>query len=734
MTKKNKPQKTRRYLFALALVALGYDIFPLRVGSKLPLNAGWQEEAAPDAGPWANGEDYNIGIATGRQFVAIDIDVKDGKPGEKTWAALCKKLGIVESKVQQETPTSGRHVLYAADAAHPIGNSVEKLGPGVDVRGVGGYIVGAGSVVDGKEYTMTGGKLGLPAMPDVLASLCGRARERDAERDIPMADLDTELNIARARKMLVGAETSVQGAGGDDQAFRTAARVRDEGISEAICVEIMMEDDGWNERCSPPWSLVELETKVRNAYNHAKKRIGVDTPEAQFADEPDSDEPEVRPLTPMEEFNSRYALLHTSPSHVIMEEYKDKHGKHLYRTFLPASFHQFNIDKFYFDEDGKKRFYSKEWLMWPGQRKFLGFTFQPKVHGHVDGMYNIWRGFDYAPVHGMTKKEAIAGCDLFLRHVRDVVCQGRQQDYNWIMNHFAHLIQYPEKKPETAIVIVGKKGTGKSMIFSVMGALMKQHYFVSAQLRHLLDKFNVHMAPLLIFQFEEAFWAGNKQAEGVLKHLITGKTLAVEPKGIDPYTIDSYMRNYMTSNESWAVPASVDERRFAVFECSSARKDDDAYFLKIFKQLDAGGYEALMTYLSLRVVDKALVHRAPKTAALAGQKIASLDIDGRWLHGCLTEGTIPGLGGDVADGDNWAARHLCTDVYEQYLMFGKTQGHRYPLSADAFGTKIKDMLGASVTRKRVQKGVSRNYYYEFQGLTKGRGAFEKWLGNEINWE
>jgi len=49
--------------------------------------------------------------------------------------------------------------------------------------------------------------------------------------------------------------------------------------------------------------------------------------------------------------------------------------------------------------------------------------------------------------------------------------------------------------------------------------------------------------------------------EGVLKDLITGDTLMIEPKGINPIEYPNYTRMMITSNEGWVVPAGMFERR-----------------------------------------------------------------------------------------------------------------------------------------------------------------------------
>jgi hypothetical protein len=52
------------------------------------------------------------------------------------------------------TPSGGWHLYFIAPADSPIRNSAGLLGPEVDVRAQGGYVVGAGSVVGGKPYAV----------------------------------------------------------------------------------------------------------------------------------------------------------------------------------------------------------------------------------------------------------------------------------------------------------------------------------------------------------------------------------------------------------------------------------------------------------------------------------------------------------------------------------------------------------------------------------------------------
>tara|TARA_R110000796_G_scaffold237565_1_gene357617 strand:+ start:2227 stop:4395 length:2169 start_codon:yes stop_codon:yes gene_type:complete len=720
-----------RKKFAAALAAKSFNIFRLRPNDKKPYAGGWQKEAKPDGKAWANGKDYNIGVATGSGLLVVDIDMKEFD-GEANWTAL----GIKESPFQVKTPSGGRHLYYETDV--DVSNSASSICDGVDIRGLGGYVVGPGSELDGVAYkVITIGAQMLKA-PDGLIAICNKAKVREDEHDIPVGDLDTPENIKSAKKYLdQHAHISIEGSGGDATAFGVAARVRDMGISETKCLEMLMIEAGWNDRCEPPWDINELEVKVGNAYKYSSSKIGRDTAEAQFADEPDSGPVVKRTLSAMERFYQRFSYIAIGTSHVIGEEYIGPNGRPRFTTYGEKTFHGMTVADYFIDDDDKKVYISRAWIMSEKRRTYRGFTFDPQVIGPVHGKYNHWRGFTHQPIYGMTLEDAKDGCDKYLKHIRDVVCGGDIKSYKWVINHFAHLIQYPWKKPETAIVVTGKKGVGKSLIFDVIGALMRDNYIVTAEKRMLLGQFNSHMESALAFQFEEAFWAGDKAAEGKLKHVITGKDHAIERKGYEPYMVRNFARIYITSNNAWAIPATVDERRFGVFACLALMCGDKAYFKAIYDQLegeDNHGFKCLMTALSLMDVDQTLVHVPPKTQALADQKEETLDIEAKWLHECLMEGAISGAQTGFEDGELWPVDVLCQDLYEIYRDYSRDHGFRYSQSGRAFGRRLNDMLGSNVTRSRLMRNNKRQYFYVFSELEYCREGFEKWFGHKIEWD
>jgi hypothetical protein len=284
---------------ALALAAEGYPVFPLIPGGKIPAVKRWPERAStnPDAvrAMWAGREGCNIGIRTGVRpdgqcLLVLDVDVKEGAGGRQSLAMLSD---LYEGEGSAPWLAGVKHVTTASGGDHyyflsgqVLGSSASRLGPGLDTRGEVGYVVAAGSVVGDRAYVDRGGDLA--PIPDWLAGQIGApaGRRRTAQQGNVTWILDTQPSLERAEAYLRDeAEPSVEGAGGDANAYRVACRVKDFGVSELACLELMAEH--WNERCAPPWEWGDLAVKVANAYAYGGSPPGILDPANYFDILPD---------------------------------------------------------------------------------------------------------------------------------------------------------------------------------------------------------------------------------------------------------------------------------------------------------------------------------------------------------------------------------------------------------------------------------------------------------------
>ena len=279
---------------AIKLATKGFRVFPLRENAKEPLlPADWRSIATCDRQHvinwWFDQETlysfpYNIGVAMGQGLIAIDVDVKGASNGEETLTQLQIDAGAtLPSTLTVSTPSGGRHHYFKTPKS--FRNSGRNLGPGIDVRSDGGYVVGWGSDIDRKAYELADGS-SLNQIADLPEWLAARLEtpantSPDMSREPLPVHMDREDYVAAAtRYLLTEAPLAVEGVHGDDTTYLVACRVKDLGISRALALELLHEH--WNDRCSPPWLPDELEKKVRSAYRNGQLPPGSATPEAAF--------------------------------------------------------------------------------------------------------------------------------------------------------------------------------------------------------------------------------------------------------------------------------------------------------------------------------------------------------------------------------------------------------------------------------------------------------------------
>lgn len=721
---------------ALRLASLGFHVFPLTANTKnRPYISDYPNRAINAANQlqdwWQNGA-HNVAISTssfgslGRGLLVIDVDNKNGKCGDASLLALELDGKELPETYTQFTPTGGRHLVYWAPEA--VKQGVNILGDGLDIRSKGGYIVGSGSTIDGKPYTDNG--LPVVPAPQWLIDACGEARPRGRPKREGAESVDQDRARKQAIVYLKKAAPSIEGQGGDHTAFVVAAKVRDKGVTEEDALTLMSEH--WNSRCQPPWSEEELAIKVHNAYAYGENDAGCDAIESVFdpiqtgvESESDAAQKEGK-LHPIDELNKNYAFVLVGGNHRVLFETVDAHGRFRVEHLSESAFHA-HLAARSMSVGDKVHPISKLWLASPRRRSYNGICFLPGRDA-PQGYYNLWRGFSVAPY--ATAAEASASDDLavqmFLDHARENVCRKDETLFQWLMSFFAHTIQRPQVKPLTSLVFRGGKGVGKNALVDRVGHLLGSHYFVADSSRYLTSNFNSHMEVSLLVCFDEAFWSGDKSAEGQLKGLITGRNHVIERKGLEPYAVDNYTRVVIIGNEDWLVPASHDERRFAVFDVGDGRKQDRKFFREMREGMEAGAYRLLLRLL-LDWSPLADIDGAPETEALADQKRSSLDLFHQWWLDCLGEGVI--AGGDFNSWPEYTPTARLRSAYERYCRAINTRARLE--SGRKFKEQMRAVAGAHCVCRK--EGGEEQWCYRLPPLGVARRLWEQHIGHKENW-
>jgi hypothetical protein len=135
---------------AVALARRGWRVFPC--SGKLPLTEHGCKDATEDTDKvrewWTRFPSANVAIATGRGLLVVDID---GEQGRASLELLEQRHAPLPRTLTAKTGGGGLHLYF--HLVTQLGNTAGKLGPGIDTRGDGGYVIAPPSIhSSGQRY------------------------------------------------------------------------------------------------------------------------------------------------------------------------------------------------------------------------------------------------------------------------------------------------------------------------------------------------------------------------------------------------------------------------------------------------------------------------------------------------------------------------------------------------------------------------------------------------------
>ena len=366
---------------------------------------------------------------------------------------------------------------------------------------------------------------------------------------------------------------------------------------------------------------------------------------------------------------------------------------------------------------------TNDWIGSMDRRYYNDIIFSPGQS--VNGCYNLWKGFAIEPKQG--------DWSLFREHIYNNISGGKQNINDWILTWLARIVQDPGgKRSKTSVVLRGNQGVGKGVFVSNFGKLFGGHFLHITSQKQLTSNFNNHLKNVLLLYADEAWWAGDRSSEGVIKGIVTEETLTIEPKGRDSFEVKNHINLVMASNNDWIVPAGLDERRFMVLDVGDSKKQDHQYFGAIDKELKNGGYEAMFYDLLELDTSKVNVSKIINTSACFDQKIASMTPVQKFWYEKLRSGQLR------YDETEWSENITKSEFREQYLKFCCDIGWRHKLIDRQFGKELKKLC-PKITPRYLKididsSGVKREWFYQLPPLDVCRDAFEKKIGMEICWD
>ncbi|KAI8916797.1 hypothetical protein DFJ77DRAFT_440019 [Powellomyces hirtus] len=318
--------------------------------------------------------------------------------------------------------------------------------------------------------------------------------------------------------------------------------------------------------------------------------------------------------TPLVEYLNNYFAKITHESSVWYCNWDTRTSPWLWRTQKASQQATEHLTVMHFNEKGKE-VKASLWAIWctnPLARTYKHLVFDPSYIGDKEGLeINLFQGF---------AAERLDAYDAglvqpWLYHLKEVLNNGNEDHFLYVLNWAANIVQNPALKNGTAIVNFGAHGTGKNIFWEFFGEYIigMAHYGYVSDMDDLTCRFNSHTMQKLFIIGDEITFAGGHKQNNKLKSLLTQATQKSEKKGAEAVMTKNYANFYFSANEEAPVRVENTDRRYMVKRASEKHRTDFDYFDKLLTYQTQEVANHLYTYLMSIDLSSFDVRRIPHT-------------------------------------------------------------------------------------------------------------------------
>ncbi len=688
----------------------------------------------------------NVGVRLRPKDLVIDVDPRSFAEGDDPVSRLEKDLGIqLDDWPKVRTGADGCHFYMTVPEGTLVRDTVEEY-PGIEFKGFGRQMVSPGSChpVTSQPYhwdPLTMPVTSVTSAPQKLIDLIRRpdvtltseAGEYTPEQvELLLSGLDPE-NFRDHDKWLEIMQAAHHSSSGDAREEFLSWSISDGAYSDH---EVIIGRRWDSLHADSAGRRITVKTLFKALHSASRSELIDEVhrsdPQDDFADDfgdlPDYIAQQDASETLLDRVNADRFTVLTGGKYLVGREGTDRRtGVFNVEWYTSDAIKQHMNVKSVETPEGKMVPLGTWWTGHPQRRQYDGVIFDPTPNVSHPDLYNLWRGWAVQPRKGdWSKMKSL---------IRDVLCRGDQVSYDYVVRWMAHMIQHPARPAEVALVFKGSKGSGKGTFCRSLKELAGKHGRHVTSPEQFTGRFNEHLADTILLFVDEGFWAGDKKAEGQLKGLITEKTMSFEGKGKPIIEGPNQLHVVMASNEDWVVPATHDERRFAVFEADEVAAKSFQHFAALNDD-DSPERESMLGAMLYDLLHMQLGEfhprrEVPQTQALIDQKLEGfkkIPLDG-WWYECLENGTISTVNGKVI---NWpeaweAAPHEKDEILDALHYHSKDAAVISKTKLAKYLGRVGVEMGDKVRNSQNQK------VWRIPSLEVARQDFEAKIGGKLDW-
>ena len=258
-------------------------------------------------------------------------------------------------------------------------------------------------------------------------------------------------------------------------------------------------------------------------------------------------------------------------------------------------------------------------------RKFHYIAFRPGAKETAGVEYNVWRASPITPAAGDTT--------VWNEHINYLF--QNEDDANHVLNWMAWVLQNPNKKPNHALLIVGKNtGTGKSLVATILEQIIGINNTARPKNSSMGGEFNGWLQNCRLCLVEEVYQVGRRENLNAMRDVLTEPRVEVNIKGIPAFKIDNCSAAMGVSNHPDALPLDKFDRRWLVVETFATSRPYDYYepLFALARGTDKAGLGAIYAELLARdLKGYSGLDKAPQTEARQQMIELSRDDADTWL-------------------------------------------------------------------------------------------------------
>jgi putative DNA primase/helicase len=297
-------------------------------------------------------------------------------------------------------------------------------------------------------------------------------------------------------------------------------------------------------------------------------------------------------------------------------------------------------------------------------------VFDPTGKAKLPDHVNLFYGMQLAP-------DASKPCQKIIE-LLNYLCNEELAVFEWVLKWIAYPLQHPGAKMESAIVMHGEEGLGKSFFWKVVSRIYQDYATLITQ-NELESQFNTWSSRKLLMVANEVVSRSElREHKGRLKNYITETELQINEKLLPLRTERNHMNFVFLSNETQPLALDRTDRRYLVIWTPAVAQPKE-FYQAVGDEFDGGGAAGLYAYLlALDLEDfnehtKPILTEAKRNLIEISKPPPELFYD-QWAAGLLPVRFISAL---------------AADLYRSFTKWCSLNGEKHPPSETKFGSAMR---------------------------------------------